>query len=197
MDRQAYDKLYYEQHKDRKQSQAKVWAAQNSKRIFGLKHKPEYMEKARERAKVWRKANLDRDRANHRKKRERNPQQYQGYINDWYQRDPEHAKLLGRQRRSKRYAAEKANSVGRVDYEAILAEWGRVCFICKRAISESETLWFEHVVPINRGGAHIKENIAPSHRLCNQRKSDRLMEEIQEEMKLWPHLKERNGNKAH
>lgn len=53
-----------------------------------------------------------------------------------------------------------------------------MCHICKTAVDDS-LLHYDHVVPLARGGAHTNENIAVSHAVCNIRKSDKLVSELE------------------
>ena len=58
----------------------------------------------------------------------------------------------------------------RVDYAAILAEFGFVCHICSGVIESRDDLHMDHVVPLSKGGPHSAENIRPSHAFCNMSK---------------------------
>lgn len=66
-----------------------------------------------------------------------------------------------------------------VDYAAILAVHGRVCYLCGLPIPEGRRqLHFDHVVPLARGGTHTEDNIRPTHARCNYRKGKKLLAEI-------------------
>ena len=45
------------------------------------------------------------------------------------------------------------------------------CYYCKK---KTVILTMDHVIPLSRGGQHIKENIVPACRSCNSKKSDKL-----------------------
>lgn len=62
----------------------------------------------------------------------------------------------------------------RVDYAAILAEFGMHCHICDTPIPTFADLHFDHVVPLALGGPHHADNIRPSHARCNLQKGARL-----------------------
>jgi 5-methylcytosine-specific restriction endonuclease McrA len=79
----------------------------------------------------------------------------------------------------RRTASKKGYSTGeRVSYARILERDGYVCHICEQAILPYHQLHFDHVVPLTRGGAHSEDNIKPTHQQCNNRKHDKLMEEL-------------------
>jgi HNH endonuclease len=91
--------------------------------------------------------------------------------------------------RLERYEARKRGAqVGEVSYENILEQCGYWCHICERSIdptikSGPASLAFDHIIPIsprkgNPQGAHSEENIHPSHKVCNSRKSNRPFESL-------------------
>lgn len=51
------------------------------------------------------------------------------------------------------------------------------CHLCGRWVSVHEQS-LDHVVPLSRGGEHTYLNIKLAHQLCNSKKGDRLMGEI-------------------
>jgi 5-methylcytosine-specific restriction endonuclease McrA len=77
-----------------------------------------------------------------------------------------------RERVRRRRARLKGATVERVDYRAILAEHGRLCHLCELPIDGA--IDFDHVIPISKGGAHVADNIRPSHPFCNRRKGATL-----------------------
>jgi len=89
-----------------------------------------------------------------------------------------HYKLLtgqGVAHEMKRYALKLGSQAERVDYEAILAEFGMGCHICGGAIRKRADLHMDHVLALSRGGSHTYGNIRPSHRWCNQQKCAKLL----------------------
>lgn len=84
-----------------------------------------------------------------------------------------------RESEARRRAIVKATRVARVSYERLLATYGMHCYLCDLPIPEGQ-LSFDHVVPLARGGAHIEDNIRPTHLDCNRRKHTRLVSELSE-----------------
>ena len=41
-----------------------------------------------------------------------------------------------------------------------------------------EKLSLDHILPMSRGGENVKENVAPSHRRCNQNRTDMTISEF-------------------
>lgn len=92
----------------------------------------------------------------------------------WSKAHPE----KNRQYAARRHRRMLTVTVGKVDYEAILRRDGMTCHLCRRGIADLGDLHFDHVVPIARGGAHSMDNIRPAHAMCNWRKHDKLMSEL-------------------
>lgn len=61
-----------------------------------------------------------------------------------------------------------------VDLAAVLAEHGMVCHLCTQPIADEAALHFDHVIPLQVGGAHVATNLRPSHGRCNIAKGARL-----------------------
>lgn len=73
----------------------------------------------------------------------------------------------------RRDALKRAAAVGLVNYVEILGRHGAFCHICGLPILDK--LEFDHVIPLNKGGAHSAENIRPAHKACNSGKRDHLI----------------------
>lgn len=78
-----------------------------------------------------------------------------------------------------RYRAKKNG----VNFEPVSHEdvWERDqghCYLCDKKIRSLKEANFDHIIPISRGGAHTFENLAATHARCNQRKNDKLPEEL-------------------
>jgi 5-methylcytosine-specific restriction endonuclease McrA len=61
----------------------------------------------------------------------------------------------------------------------VLRRYGWKCHICGGWIEQSvpkdhpESLTFDHVVPLSKGGSRGSSNLRPAHRICNTRKGNR------------------------
>ena len=102
-----------------------------------------------------------------------NPEKARERRQRWERSNP-----LKRRQKYMRYMARKRGaSLGTVNYERILARAGYYCHICGGVVT-AETLHFDHVIPLSRGGSHTEENIKVSHGICNDRKGTRLLREM-------------------
>lgn len=82
-----------------------------------------------------------------------------------------------RQSNSKRRAQKRLTSVGNIDFKSIIARDKFLCYLCGEPV-DARDIEFDHVIPLSKGGPHIKENIRVTHSLCNQRKRDKLLSEL-------------------
>lgn len=78
----------------------------------------------------------------------------------------------------KRYAQKIGTQTEPVNYEEILAEFGMVCHLCLKPIESRADLNMDHVVALRGGqnGAHVRGNIRPAHKKCNQVKNARPLD---------------------
>ena len=79
------------------------------------------------------------------------------------------------QKSTRRRARLLKATCGEVSYAAILQRDGWTCYLCGELITR-ETLSFDHVIPLAKGGEHSMGNIKPAHLRCNQRKSAKILE---------------------
>lgn len=61
--------------------------------------------------------------------------------------------------------------------EALVERDGYACYLCDDQYTDTDGPTIEHVVPLARGGTWDMENLKLAHRLCNQRKGDRMFDE--------------------
>jgi len=128
-------------------AQIKVYAAANRERIAEVKR-------------AWRLAN---------------PEVNAAYHAAWKLANPELVREIGREAAARRKAQKLGLVVTKADYAVILARHGMVCHICGLDILTRSDLHFDHVIPLARGGAHVVENIRPSHSFCNRSKGARVI----------------------
>lgn len=70
------------------------------------------------------------------------------------------------------------NTTRRNRHRKIVARGNPPCHLCGNEIDyqahhlEPLSFQIDHVVPLNRGGSDVLENLAAAHRHCNRQKSD-------------------------
>lgn len=81
-----------------------------------------------------------------------------------------------------RYMAKKRETThDPVNYEDILLRDGFWCYLCEQDILPDQKLEFDHIIPLlprvgEPQGTHTAENIRPTHKICNRRKSNTPLE---------------------
>lgn len=72
----------------------------------------------------------------------------------------------------------------RISADQVVREYGNACHICQEPIDMSLSrtnrmgLTIDHVVALSKGGTDTMENLRPAHWICNNRKSNKSLEEI-------------------
>lgn len=86
--------------------------------------------------------------------------------------------VIQRRRRAAIAARRRAEFYGvrneDVSYEELRERDGDNCYLCRQFLSVHD-MTFDHVVPLVKGGEHVKENIRLAHRSCNSRKGKKLV----------------------
>lgn len=118
--------------------------------------------------------NHDRSLARTRKHWEKNGEQYRAQHAQWKRENALKITEINR----RRDARKKAATIGEVDYERILERDSMWCHICEQDILPHQKVNFDHVIPLDRGGAHSEENIHVAHKTCNLRKGTKLLSEM-------------------
>lgn len=135
------------------------------------------IERVRENGRAWVERNKDKVaamRANYRKKFRDKRRAYDEEYNRKY---PEKR----RERVMRRNARKKKTSIGPVDYRRIWERDRGFCYLCGQKVDPKDC-WYDHVIPLAKGGAHIESNIAVTHSWCNQHKSARIVKYEQGEL---------------
>jgi 5-methylcytosine-specific restriction endonuclease McrA len=106
---------------------------------------------------------------------------FQAYVKGWRQQqqesDPDRwARLhssktpeIGARSQARRRAMLAGVESERYSRHEIIVRDNQTCHVCKEFVPLEE-LQIDHVVPISRGGADVKSNVAVAHKLCNLKK---------------------------
>ena len=168
-------------------------ACLNASRAAWKKANPE--KNAASRA-AWRKANPEKNAANNAAWRKANPEKHAANSAKWYAANPEknaarnaawrkanpEKEIAKRHRRRAREASNGVNLVTATETAAIIAQ---PCMACDAPAPST----VEHLIPINRGGAHTIGNLAPLCKPCNSSKNDMTWAE-------WKHSNRAQAKKA-
>lgn len=64
-----------------------------------------------------------------------------------------------------------------VSRDAVRDRDNQTCHICGTWVSRHDES-LDHVIPLAKGGGHTYDNVKLAHKLCNSKKGDRLLSEI-------------------
>ena len=86
----------------------------------------------------------------------------------------------------KKYAKRRGAQISgeKFSHETIAARDNYICYLCGDEVDmtisrlDNRGATLDHVIPISRGGVDSLENVKLTHRVCNMRKSNRLLEEV-------------------
>lgn len=159
--RSAYAKAYRAKHRERLRESAKRRRIENADaireraRLSRLRNR----EKKRERDAAYRRANRGKFNASAERAKAKKPALYR-----------EHGNRSSANRRA-RLAGARVESVRPSE---IFDRDGYRCHLCGVEVLRRDAS-LDHLVPIVRGGAHARWNVATAHRRCNQRRGTRQL----------------------
>ena len=122
-------------------------------RRYHAEHREEFLAKGR----VWRTANLEKERERAR----------------LYTKTPS-GKAAGARSDAKRRSRLRAAdcTLTADEWRSILERNKGRCYWCKKKFKR---LTMDHVIPLSKGGKHIKENLVPACPRCNGKKSNKIV----------------------
>ncbi len=162
-------------------ARAKAWREANSERRREYERK-RYLENPERKAATifrtaaYRKAHPEIHREQDRTYRERHKEEIAEYNREYFRTHPEVARQNQHRRRAKKLVAPfeffKCNEIYERD--------GWNCGICKLPIDRElkhpnpMSVSLDHIIPLSRGGHHLRENCQAAHLCCNKRKNNLL-----------------------
>ena len=146
----AYWDKYYQEHRD------ELLAYQKAYRLKKLQNP------------TW----VAKDRAKQRAFVETNAERCKEYARKY--RRTLKGKATTARRGAKRRAALDATecTLTADEWQSILERNKHKCYWCGK---KSKKLTMDHVIPLSKGGRHVKENIVPACRSCNSKKADKIL----------------------
>jgi 5-methylcytosine-specific restriction endonuclease McrA len=127
----------------------------------------------------WIAANPTYERDRSKRRYAANPRAVLAATRRWMARNPHRVDAANRKRRAAlKGAIPAAGGVTAEQWSEVLATYEGRCAYC---FGETPKPHMDHVVPLDKGGLHIKANVAPACAWCNLSKGARLLRDW-----LWP-----------
>lgn len=151
---------------ERKAATTRIWYLSNT-------------DKCKDNARAWQKRNPEKVATANRNWAALNRDKTRGYARQWQAQNRELYHEIQKRWRAENQtywrvrdaALRKTTSNFTLpQWLEVLGEFGHCCAYCLRGDCK---LTMDHVIPISKGGEHVRENIVPACKSCNSRKKDR------------------------
>jgi len=115
------------------------------------------------------------DRRRKREWRQANPQKHRQSQRRWTLRP--NGRMSQQATRSRRRARLAGVPHESINIQEVYEACGYICGICHEFVPPEQRS-LDHIVPLARGGAHIRSNVQLAHRRCNSRKGTRASNDV-------------------
>jgi 5-methylcytosine-specific restriction endonuclease McrA len=181
----AYDALRYEQNREESLAHSAAYHADHAEEIQARKRDYYWDNKENENArnKEYREENKERLNQQASDRYHADIEASREYQRIWNENNPEKRRIVetrynrahpekvlqknGRQRARRKNAP--INDFTAAEWQELKEQYNYRCVYCGE---QFERLTQDHIIPLNKGGAHTKSNIVPACRRCNGRKGD-------------------------
>lgn len=105
--------------------------------------------------------------------REANPD----YWTNWQKANPDKVLAIAHKRRAQKLSREHED----IDRDRVFAASDYTCKLCGEPLDMSAKFpaplspSIDHIIPLNKGGAHLYANVQAAHFVCNSAKGDRIL----------------------
>lgn len=93
------------------------------------------------------------------------------YYTNW-KKENQH---IRQQHEAKRRALYLCAFIENTDRQIVFDNYHGVCYLCEKVIDWDSDWEEDHIIPLTRGGMHSYENVAPTHKKCNNSKNNKLV----------------------
>jgi hypothetical protein len=142
---------------------------------YRLDHADEIREQKRAYWRAYHAANLETFQARQRAYRASLPIEVRrAKWRAWVEANPDEARAKDTMHRASRKGASVTE---RISPREVFERDNWTCYLCDNEV-ESADATIDHVIPLSRGGQHIRSNVRCAHLRCNIIKKDRLLDEL-------------------
>lgn len=164
--KKQYDKKYCLDNREKRRQYAEEYNRQNAHK------RKEWYEKNREyklaQNRSWQQNNLDKCSEYSKRFRKNNPEAVREIERKYRLNNPQVSKDKNARRRAIVFSSE----VSVVKYDEIWIRDDGICQICYSSVERGKE-HYDHIKPLSRGGAHVKDNIQVTHARCNLEKGNK------------------------
>lgn len=191
-----YGKKYYEKNRDRVLNRCKKYREENKENEYkrhkrynqtergraSIKRRQEKYQKS-EKRKIWlnkwrqsEKGKISLKKANKKWRRSEHGKTVLERINIRYNKSEKGKERYDRSKNKRRYILlNTVSTLTLEEWNDILLKYNNRCVYCHVEFTDIIRPTKDHVIPLIRGGHHIKENIVPACKSCNSKKGDKLI----------------------
>lgn len=167
-----YNIKYHDEHKFEEAMYSKQYHESNKDKISEY-NKQRYQKKRKEilgRTKKYYQVHKERYKENYRTFREEHKPEELERVSKWQKNNKEKGVLKSQRRRAKERQLE--SNYSEEEWFGCKNYFNNKCAYCGKKVK----LTVEHVIPVNKGGSYIRQNIIPACGTCNRSKGDKDME---------------------
>jgi 5-methylcytosine-specific restriction enzyme A len=128
----------------------------------------------------WKKRNREAANTTERNRSAKNRDKVRAENRKYRDNNPFAVAVIVARIRAKELGVE--STLTREEWANVVQQADFICHVCGDKVTLErclpETLSLDHLIPMSRGGGNVKENVAPSHRRCNQNRTNMTLEEF-------------------
>ena len=166
----AHSAAYHAEHAEEIQARKKdhYWDNKETENARNKEYREENKERLNQQANDKYHADIEASREYQRIWNENNPDKRRAKENRYNRAHPEKVLQKNGRQRARRSNAP-INDFTAAEWQELKEQYDYRCVYCGE---QFERLARDHIIPLNKGGAHTKSNIVPACRRCNGRKQD-------------------------
>lgn len=185
--RKKHQDIYLPQHREEAARRANAWYYANKKRHATVRKKnydPNIAKEYNAKYRINNKSALneyDKKRNKERKEqtrlwRDKNKAKIEATSKEWRKRNPERARIISVKAAMKRMMRKRGLLFEYVNRAEIYKEQAGICALCGLSMTTSK-YEIDHIIPLSKGGPHIRSNLQATHVTCNRKKYNKLIGE--------------------